>query len=83
MNDPYKFIGGKYIQLPVITPEYRKQCKDLISKRSEESNVISSLLDMVDACEAVMRNMYRSLQLYRNNMPVLIRKLNEVKGGNK
>lgn len=90
MKDPYTYTLGRYLQLPLITPEYRDSCKQFVENAKkiddkEGADTVETLVDIIDTAEATLRNMYRSLELYRNNMPNLLRKLKAVQnqGGTK
>lgn len=69
---------GTVLQLPIFSEEERQKMKDLISdhralRDKDNEGFLSDILNKMDSAEATMRNMYKTLTVYRNRIPKLIR----------
>lgn len=69
---------GTVLQLPIISVEERQKIRDVIKYAKEirdkdTESILSDLLNRIDSAEATMRNMYKTLVVYRNRIPKLIR----------
>lgn len=69
---------GTVLQLPIISVEERQKIRDVIKDAKEirdkdTESILSDLLNRIDSAEATMRNMYKTLVVYRNRIPKLIR----------
>ena len=75
---------GTVLQLPIFSVEERQKMKDLISdyqalRDKDNEGFLSDVLNKMDNAEATMRNLYKTLTVYRNRVPKIIRALNEKK----
>ena len=69
---------GTVLQLPIISVEERQKIRDVIKDAKEirdkdTESILSDLLNRIDSAEATMRNLYKTLTVYRNRIPKLIR----------
>ena len=69
---------GTVLQLPIFSEEERQKMKDLISdhralRDKDNEGFLSDVLNKMDSAEATMRNLYKTLTVYRNRIPKLIR----------
>lgn len=69
---------GTVLQLPIISVEERQKIRDVIKYAKEirdkdTESILSDLLNRIDSAEATMRNLYKTLTVYRNRIPKLIR----------
>ena len=75
---------GTVLQLPIFSDEERQKMKDLIYEHKalrdkDNEGFLSDVLDKMDKAEATMRNMYKTLTVYRNRIPKIIRAMHEKK----
>lgn len=75
---------GTVLQLPIFTIDERQKIKDMIKsakdiRDKDTEGLLSDIIDRVDSAEATMRNLYRTLGIYRNRIPKIIKALNEKK----
>lgn len=86
--NPSTNTPGKILQLPLIQPDKRQTVLDFISaarriQDNEGADMVNDLLSRLDSAEATLRNMYKSLTIYRNQVPRIIRKLHNKEVSNK
>lgn len=69
---------GTHFSLPILSTDEREKFKEILQsakdlRDKDTEGFLQDLLTRIDATEATIRNLYKTLTVYRNRIPKLIR----------